>query len=1425
MPHRSGHEDLFEGFAAPQAAFSPAPIWWWSGERIELDRLRWQLDQLVEQGVHNLVVLNLAPTGPTYGSLADDPPMFSEEWWALWEGLCDHAGDRGALLWFYDQIGFSGANLQGQLVTSRPEFAGASLERVVKDVDGGCELVCPAAGTPIAACALPLSAEGVVDGPPVPLEIVDGRVHWDGGSEGGPVRGPESGPESEAHAGRHRVMLAYSLRQGFDYTSAAACAALLDVVHGEFERRLGKYLGTVIVGSFQDELPNLPTWSPAYPDHFARHTGYRIEDVIAALWDDLPSLPGGAEPARVRADYQRVRAALAEDAFFKPLHAWHERHGLTVGVDQQSPSRAGEPLGCTRQYADYARTHRWFSAPGSDHHGEAKIHSSLAHHYDRPRTWIESFHSSGWGGTLEETFDWLVPWLLAGATLYNPHAVYYSTRGGWWEWAPPSTCWRQPYWPHYKQFADTVSRLCWLLTRGEHVCDVGVLYPSATVQAGTLVKGALPAGERAHRAYLDVVGRMVWYDAKPGVLNRAHRDFDVLDDDTVASADVRAGALHTGGESYRAVVLPACAVLEGPTARTLAEFCRAGGLLVVVGDRPTLATGQDGDDAVRALRGLLDDGSAVAVDDVDELPAVLERLGRTVDSGGPVLHRRVGPLNVLVVPAAPEGTATAQPMLRKGANWFAGPREHGYDFDAARFREEAVVSVPPSAAAVEQWDPLAGTARPAVTRRVGDRLDVTVTFDQVPAAVLVWKDPATGDGETGTRGAGATGAEPRGAARTGATQTGATQTGAAYTGATQKGADHSTGDRPAVDPGVDLDAGWTVSVAPTLDNRYGDLALPASDGAFPLQQWRLRHRVETGAVDGRWAQPDLDDSDWTDVLVGQGLFGWHSRPLAATDVPEPLPAGYDGPLDGSHDRPGHGEGEGHAEGAAPPDAPNAPGWQPVRYSLSRGIEKDPFQARMLGPKGRVPDDFWHVEGVRAGQLVVLRTALPVDVEQDLTLAVGTNGAAEVWWNGVPLGPDPGGYLRLDPVRARADTNLLEVRVTADVNGALRGYWALSTDAAAFVRPAWLVPADGSARGTALVARGRVDLPAAPARAVLQLGTDGPARLVVNGQEIATQGAFEPYGTQNRVLPYDVTAHLVPGENQIEVRFTDIGRPLAVFADALVEYPDGATATFVTDGSWTFARDGAPVPTALRRTHPYDPRWSLLRPRPHPLPRAAWLEPETADGTVLDTVPDARPGQPRPAEWFRLVVPPGASAATLPVTAGRVQAFVDGAEVPVEQGKVGLPGPGVERRTLAVRVVPVDGREGGALWDGPLTFDCVEGPLGVGPWSDGGLGSYSGGLRYRRQVQVDQVAGGVVLDLGTVRGTAEVTVNGTPVGVRVWSPYRFDLTDAVREGTNEIEVLVYNTLAPYLDDCSPTLAVFHGQRLSGLLGPVRLRTGS
>jgi hypothetical protein len=112
---------------------------------------------------------------------------------------------------------------------------------------------------------------------------------------------------------------------------------------------------------------------------------------------------------------------------------------------------------------------------------------------------------------------------------------------------------------------------------------------------------------------------------------------------------------------------------------------------------------------------------------------------------------------------------------------------------------------------------------------------------------------------------------------------------------------------------------------------------------------------------------------------------------------------------------------------------------------------------------------------------------------------------------------------------------------------------------------------------------------------------------------------------------------------------------------------------------------------------------------------------------------------------------------------------------------------------------------------------------VGPWDRVGLGSYSGGVSYHRELRLERSDGPVVLDLGVVRGTAEVHVNGKPAGVRIWSPYRFDLTGLVTGGVNHLTVTVFNTLGPVLDDTSPTAGVYAGQRVSGLLGPVRLLT--
>jgi len=71
---------------------------------------------------------------------------------------------------------------------------------------------------------------------------------------------------------------------------------------------------------------------------------------------------------------------------------------------------------------------------------------------------------------------------------------------------------------------------------------------------------------------------------------------------------------------------------------------------------------------------------------------------------------------------------------------------------------------------------------------------------------------------------------------------------------------------------------------------------------------------------------------------------------------------------------------------------------------------------------------------------------------------------------------------------------------------------------------------------------------------------------------------------------------------------------------------------------------------------------------------------------------------------------------------------------------------------------------------------------------------------------------VTLDLGEVREFAEVEVNGQQVGVRLWPPYRFDITGALKKGNNRLRIGVTNTRANELTD----------EKLSsGLIGPVRL----
>ncbi|MFF2330934.1 MULTISPECIES: hypothetical protein [unclassified Streptomyces] len=1366
MTH-SAHPPLPPGIAKALAetprAFSPTAIWWWSGERLDRARLRAQLERFAQGGVHNLVLLNLAPSGPLFGCDADDPPFLSDAWWELVDEVCEDARTRGVSLWFYDQLGFSGADLQARLVDERPTLAGRRLDRLCAVVDSTpehtAELRCPEGGRPLAGRAEPVDADGRAVGPAVPVAVDDAVV-----------RAP--GP------GRWRLTLHHHVALGFDYLGAQACAALLDRVHGEFERRLGDRLGNVVVGSFQDELPTLPTWSTGFADAFLRRRGYAVTARLDALYGDSTD----PDAHRVRRDYQVTRAELAEEAFFRPLAAWHDRHGLLIGCDQQDPARAGQPVAGVALYADYARTHRWFSAPGSDHHGDARIHSSLAHLYSRPRTWIEAFHSTGWGGTLEETFDWLLPWLRAGATLYNPHAVYYTTKGGWWEWAPPATDWRQPYWRHHRVFADAVTRLCAILSLGRHLCDLAILLPTTTVQAGTALDGVTDAAARAQSAYLRLTGDMAWFRTRPGLMDRLGRDADVIDDASLARARITPSGdgvrLRVADEAYTTIVLPGCTVLERDTAQRLVEFASSGGTLIAFDVLPEQVVGPGGAGVLARLRACFADGRAAFVpgtdDPADALATALAGTVPVVRAPVPALARRVDDATVVfLTAAAPRATRArvAAPDERGAALGWLDAR---YDFDPGRCARNARVRVRDAAGPAVLLDPFGGAPRTLPVRPADDdgrAVEVDVPFDTGPAAVLVLSARPPGPAATEVSAVSGVRAAPH----------------------TADGPD-APGDGPGTATvEIPPDADWDVTLVPTLDNTWGDFARPATGPPTvpAVTECRtFRHRVEGAGEDG------LRD-------------GWTGPGRAAGPLTSTVHATFGPHAVVSRGGPGH-------------NTPSVLAW-----SDTLGVYKDPVHRAVLGPKGHVPEEFVHIGPVAAGEVARVRTELVLDEPFDGHLAIGAAAAKRARLDGAPVALDDGGHFATGPVAVAAGRRLLELELTADQDVDLRAHVALVRDPSSCRRPEWIHSA--GTMGTT------VRLSALPARAVVQVASRAPCVLRVNGHVVGRQGGFDPYPEHAvpRVRRHDVAAALRPGDNDLTVETSGSGDRAVLVDTDFTDGNGGRVAAPHSDARWWAVGANGRVPVAVRREPVGDPAALHLRRRPHPLPGAAWLDPAADDGTVLP-VRFAVPGSRGSVEWLWCELPPGTVRLTAQVR-GVTTVFVDGSEcagavttvtgrdvwtVAVDLAAGGPSGP----RTAALRIRTRPGYEGGAALAGPVRCEVGPGRMRVGDWEARGLAEYSGGVRYRRLVTLPAGAdaGHVSLDLGRVRGTAEVRVGGGAAGVRVCSPYVFDLTGLVRPGANTLDITVFGTLAPRLDATSPTHFVFPGQRVSGLLGPVRLR---
>jgi hypothetical protein len=171
------------------------------------------------------------------------------------------------------------------------------------------------------------------------------------------------------------------------------------------------------------------------------------------------------------------------------------------------------------------------------------------------------------------------------------------------------------------------------------------------------------------------------------------------------------------------------------------------------------------------------------------------------------------------------------------------------------------------------------------------------------------------------------------------------------------------------------------------------------------------------------------------------------------------------------------------------------------------------------------------------------------------------------------------------------------------------------------------------------------------------------------------------------------------------------------------------------------------------------------------------------------------GPPHPSSrsrWYRLEVPPGCVAVVPPALRQPCRMFLNGVDLKAEGG---APVDIRDRLRPGKNVFALAASRDDRL-SRPVEFLTGFTPFRLKPWTRTGLVNFSGTAVYEKDFSVPETYDGkkLILDCGRLSSVVEVSVNGRHAGTAVWRPFRVDITNFVRHGSNHLSLRVTNTEA-------------------------------
>jgi len=508
--------------------YRPAPFWSWN-DKLEPDELRRQIREMHRAGLGGFFM-------HARGGLQTE--YLSPEWMKCVEVCLDEAGKYGMQAWLYDEngwpSGFGGGLVNGLGVKYQQKYLRHEII-AAEDADKRENTIAF------------YSADG---------ETFLGRTL------------------SSGKAGM--VMRCYFEVNPYyvDNLDPEVVAEFLRVTHQRYYDSLPEELMKNLRGIFTDE-PQLSRngllWSFVLEEEYGKAYDRDLLTELPQLFIRMP----GSDAMRIR--FWSLCARLFTVNFMKQIRDWCDAHHWEITghhvLEETCQYQIGSNGAVMPQY-------RYYNIPGVDHLGRRPASEvaavqlvSSAAQFGQKQIMTESFALTGWACHFSG-MRWIYLQQMAhGINFLCQHLEGYSLRGARKRDYPASAFYHQPWWPDYRKFNDSVSRIGMILAEGRQETDVLVIHP---VSSAWKVYGGDPSCPLLNQYTQSLVRLTQALDTFQ--IGHHYADEYIVDETGSASGN----EIRIGNVKYHTVIIPQISNLSAKIAGILRQFERNGGRIFVV---------------------------------------------------------------------------------------------------------------------------------------------------------------------------------------------------------------------------------------------------------------------------------------------------------------------------------------------------------------------------------------------------------------------------------------------------------------------------------------------------------------------------------------------------------------------------------------------------------------------------------------------------------------------------------------------------------------------------------------------------------------------------------------------------------------------------------------------------------------------------